>query len=818
MSLTLDMYQARDAAVAGVERALIATILAHPDQIQHAELLLPQDFASSSHQTFWSEIISFYRENQLSLQAVFQSLQSKGLLDTLGSEFGSKTGVGYLNEMMSYAAPQSTDFFAKSVLDNATKRAVRRSAALLAADCDDPNMPADELLDKAESAILEMRRTKGATGQSIGSILGLFETVVEKRRSNTFVPALAPHIIPIKTILKFFEEQDYPIIAARPGEGKCLGRGTKVVMFDGSLRNVEDIQIGDLLMGVNSEPRKVLSTTTGTAMMYWVRQNRGIDYRVNEHHILSLKRSKNEYNQAHGETRNISVAEWRQGSPSWHTRWKGYKVAVEFPVTETPLEPYFLGLWLGDGTSSGSTVPNVDPEVISYLEGYASRRSEKLHSHKFGHSITRERLGHWVRDGKSVRAILRTIGVLNDKHIPVLYLRNSCAVRWQVLAGLIDTDGHMIHNGIEFTQKSLRLTQDIVFLANSLGLRASPIYPHHTRCQTGAEGTAYRITIHGDFSECPIRIAYKRPSNETKRVDWTMTGIRIEPDKVDDYFGFMLDGDGLFLLEDMTVTHNSSIIRYEAFHEAMEGRATTIINLENGELEYARHLVAMQTGLDNELLRNPSALRDHQMQDVKDAIRRLKSIPLTIVTLGAPPVEQVEREYLAAVRNGAKSVWVDYIQLVNNKVDSPNVNLTITSTRLRGLPMRHHVPLVAASQMSRNIVNRGVDAEPQLSDLRDSGSLEQDATQVIFPRLACGPNPTAQQLAEFVENRNADGRVIVVPLKVYVRKNRNGSVGVTNPFKWNMSTNSFEALTDEPARVPRPPRARQPVQEVLEAI
>lgn len=482
--ITLDEFQARDRAVGNMERALIATVLANPDQIQHAELLLPQDFAHPSHQAIWSEILAFHRDGQLSLQATYHSLDAKGLLPTLGSEFGDKTGIGYFNETLSYAAPQSTDFFAKSVLNFATQRAVKRSAALLAADCDDPNLDADELLDKAESMILEMRRNRGRQGTPIGTILDLFHTVVEQRRANTYVPALWPHIAPIRRILGFFESTDYAIYAARPGESK------------------------------------------------------------------------------------------------------------------------------------------------------------------------------------------------------------------------------------------------------------------------------------------------------------------------------------------------SSILRYEACKEAIDGRPATILNLENGELEYARHLISLETGIDNRLLRAPTGLTETQLQEVKDAIGRLKGIPLRIVTMGGPNAEEVAREYLEAVRIGAKSVWLDYIQLVNNRVNDRNTDVTITSTRLRGLALKHQVPLIVASQMSRNITNRGIDAEPELSDLRDSGSLEQDSTHVLFPRLAWGPAPSETQLQQFEENRH--GEIVVAPLRVYIRKNRNGPIGISSTIKWNRATNDFSDLDAErSAQRPgsrRTPSRPVPVQQEMEEV
>ena len=76
------------------------------------------------------------------------------------------------------------------------------------------------------------------------------------------------------------------------GFGKCLGKGTKVILYNGNVELVENIQIGDLLMGVDSTPRTVLNLKRGREQMYWIRQNKGLDYRVNSSHILSLKNTK----------------------------------------------------------------------------------------------------------------------------------------------------------------------------------------------------------------------------------------------------------------------------------------------------------------------------------------------------------------------------------------------------------------------------------------------------------------------------------------------------------------------------------------------
>lgn len=88
-----------------------------------------------------------------------------------------------------------------------------------------------------------------------------------------------------------FQFLDLIILVVRFGMGKCFGKGMKVLMFDGKLKVVEDVRIGELLMGFDFKLRKVLFIVRGCENMYWVWQNKGIDYRVNESYILLLKKS-----------------------------------------------------------------------------------------------------------------------------------------------------------------------------------------------------------------------------------------------------------------------------------------------------------------------------------------------------------------------------------------------------------------------------------------------------------------------------------------------------------------------------------------------
>jgi replicative DNA helicase len=131
---------------------------------------------------------------------------------------------------------------------------------------------------------------------------------------------------------------------------------------------------------------------------------------------------------------------------------------------------------------------------------------------------------------------------------------------------------------------------------------------------------------------------------------------------------------------------------------------------------------------------------------------------------------------------------------MSRKVD----DVSETSAVLRSIALNYGVPVVAASQLSRLIEHRGVNAPPTLSDLRESGSLEQDATQVWFQRWHWA-EPTPTQINMFPQNIDPRGVPYMVPkalpVRTFVEKNRNGPTGVTPPYLWVMATNDFLPLS-----------------------
>ena len=243
----------------------------------------------------------------------------------------------------------------------------------------------------------------------------------------------------------------------------------------------------------------------------------------------------------------------------------------------------------------------------------------------------------------------------------------------------------------------------------------------------------------------------------------------------------------------------SSLLRHEAWKMALDGKNVLIFNLENSHIEYARAMLSLHTGLNNELLKKPQTMSEEQMDIVRGGHQELNELGIHIVSLGGPSIEEIKRIARAKiVKYDIDMIMVDYIQLMNNgNLTNANDDITRSSSGLRSLALNWNIPIIAAAQLNRDIERRGADAEPMLADLRGSGSLEQDSTQVWFLRKLWG-EPTEQQLLTFSANRDNDGnlrpKTPALPMRIFVKKNRNGPVGTTEPILWNRSNGLMESL------------------------
>ena len=259
-------------------------------------------------------------------------------------------------------------------------------------------------------------------------------------------------------------------VIGKPG---CFRKNTEVLMFDGTVKFVQDVSVGDIIMGNDGTARNVLELYHDIDEMYAIIPKRGESYSVNKKHDLVLQCTG-------GREFIISVQDYLKKSEAWQRRCRLFRSSgVDWDEKKLPIDPYDLGF--------------------------------------------------------SLREVL---------DIPFDYKINSRGMRARLLAGIIDGSGSQHGRGYKIMHTEELVLDDIVFVARSLGLASfKKKYKKKHLC-----------LIYGDGLDM---IPMKQPRHGKIETNYLRTGFTIKFENVDEYFGFRLDGNHLFLLKSFDVVKNT---------------------------------------------------------------------------------------------------------------------------------------------------------------------------------------------------------------------------------------------------------------------
>jgi hypothetical protein len=362
---------------------------------------------------------------------------------------------------------------------------------------------------------------------------------------------------------------------------ECFAPGTKVRMADLSIKNIEDIQIGDLVLGADGKPKKVGRVVSGEDLMYKIEQKRGCDYVVNSKHLLYVEQRCNIVDIKDDGIKLIRAEDFeligKYRMKTSYGKTSGL-ITLDRPKRNIlRIEPYYLGVWIGDGLSDSQSIvvnKDLDTEIYDYISDYSGRLNLTLkeRSNNVECNYDLKIVTPTKKHGKTnvLRTALRHYGILGNKRIPEPYLRGTEKQRLDLLAGIIDTDGNFSTNprktsnsfeiGVSFRTD---LVNDICFLARSLGFdvhvieRESNLGYDRKIIETR---TKYRISIKGEIWRIPCRVKRKKVSQWNKTNAVNSTPIKVSCIGMGTYYGITLEAnkssDRLFLLEDNTIVHN----------------------------------------------------------------------------------------------------------------------------------------------------------------------------------------------------------------------------------------------------------------------
>jgi replicative DNA helicase len=392
----------------------------------------------------------------------------------------------------------------------------------------------------------------------------------------------------------------------------------------------------------------------------------------------------------------------------------------DLPSAQLPLPPYTFGVWLGDGDSAGAAYTSDDPNPNCPDCGRSSSgmcRCMKCHKE------------HGTVDG-----ILRSMGVLGNKHIPTSYLRASEPQRRALLAGLLDTDGSINKSGcVQFEVTNRRLAEDTLELIISLGYRAR-IRTRHVKGHTEKTSICYQISF--TPREAVFMLSRKRERQSFKQTPLSRTVVDVRRiASVPVRCVQVGNADHLYLVGRSCIpTHNSTlgldIARAAAIRHQL---ATVMFSLEMSRNELTMRLLSAETRVPLFHMRTGS-VTDEEWDRIARRSGELHGAPLFLDDSPNMTMMEIRAKCRRLKqRHDLRLVIIDYLQLMTSgkKVESRQQEVAEFSRSLKLLAKELDVPVVAISQLNRSAEQRQ-DKKPMLADLRESGGIEQDSDMVIL--------------------------------------------------------------------------------------
>jgi replicative DNA helicase len=751
------------------EQSVLGGMLLSKDAIADVvEILKGHDFYKPAHETIYDAIVDLYgRGEPADPVTVAAEIQRRGELQRVG-------GAPYLHTLSANVPiAANAGYYAAIVREKAILRRLVDAGTKIVQLGYAGEGDVDHTVDRAQAEIYQI--TEKRQSEDYAPLSDIMEATLDEieaisNRDGGMV-GVPTGFLDLDELTNGLQPGQMVIVAGRPGMGKALALDTPLATPTG-WTTMGEVRVGDQLYGADGKPTTVVAATevmVGRPCYELTFSDGSVIVADAEHQWLTETRSgrKSAWERGQDEpaatvvtTADIAAtlrvdADQRANHSIANTR------PIQSDTSHLPLPAYVLGAWLGDGHAASARITSETDEIPRTIrelglrcehnggmlytirlpedEVYEGPRRSKCPDCGAGYSGG-VRCAACNAEHGSVQALLRTIGVLNNKHIPVPYLRAPEADRRALLAGLLDTDGTLVRNGgsVQFAVTDGRLALDVRELIVSLGYKCT----HRTKLVKGrdeAHSTCHILT----FSTVDD-VFWMRRKADLHRAIRPVSTVRIgrrhvvaaRPTGSVPVRCVEVDNDDHLYLAGRTMipTHNSTLgldfCRSASIHN---GLTSCIFSLEMSRSEITMRLLSAEAKVPLNHIRN-GPMSDDDWTKVARKMAEVSSAPMFIDD--SPNMTMMEIRAKARrlkQRHDLKLIVIDYLQLMTSgkKVESRQVEVSEFSRQIKLLAKELEVPIVALAQLNRGSEQRA-DKKPMVSDLRESGSLEQDADIVML--------------------------------------------------------------------------------------
>ena len=692
------------------EQCVLGGMMLSKDAISDVlDVIKSHDYYRPAHQLVHDVILDLYgRGEPADAVTVAAELTRNGDIARVG-------GAPYLHTLIaSVPTAANAGYYARIVRERAILRRLVEVGTRIVQLGYGGDGDADELVDRAEAEIYGVtdRRISEdylALAEIMPGALDEIEAIGSRGGTLAGVPT---GFADLDALTNGLHPGQMVVIAARPAMGKALALDTPLPTPSG-WTTMGNVQVGDQLLGADGRPVTVVAATEvmlGRPCYEVVFDDQASIVADADHQWVTTTRADRRLAYA------VSVA---GPDASEHT---GYASSASVRTTREIAETLYRGDYRAHNHAVPVTRPLDLPRAALPVPAYV--------------------LGTWLGDGRSSAATftLRSLGVLNNKHIPIQYLRASREQRLALLAGLLDTNGTVNRTGsVQFTSTSARLAAGVRELVASLGYRCGL-----SRQKIGgrAENSSTAYTIILTTADEVFRLARqrqvhqsRRPARTTQRAQQRMI-IKVRPVRSVPVRCVQVDApDSLYLASrSMIPTHNSALALDVCRSASIKAGLTSVLfSLEMSRNEITMRLLSAEARVPLHAMRTGQLSEDdwtrlaRRMSEVVDAPLFIDDSPNMSMMEIRSKCRRLKQ------RNDLRLVVVDYLQLMSSpkRVENRQQEVSDLSRSLKLLAKELQVPVVALAQLNRGPELR-TDKRPLLADLRESGSIEQDSDVVIL--------------------------------------------------------------------------------------
>ncbi len=759
------------------EQSVLGAVMQNTEALHVAiEMLKADYFYIPKHRKIFGAIENLYEmSSAVDLVTVADELSKQGCLEEIG-------GRRYLADLTdSVVTFSNVEDYARLVIEAAVKNQLINESSEIINRSYDPSNTADDLLDFAERKIFSIKEEslKGDF-MSLKTILPItFEQIEEYAKREGHVTGIPTGFPELDQLTAGFQKSDLIIIAGRPSMGKAQPLNARILMADGRWKLMGELRIGDELASVDGQLSSVVGIfPQGARQVYRLSFADKRSTECCDEHLWRV------HYRGWDEPRILTTANIMKllTRKRYHNRLWIETFSGEFGSNEPlPIDPWLLGVLIGDGTLKGSALrfSSADNELIQRIEQTIG--VEMAVTPAGGYDYRIKQRGGASRKGlmgvsiNPITAALRKMGLWDvsaeTKFIPTDFMRASWHSRVDLLAGLLSTDGWIEKFGsLRYATCSEKLAVDIVDLVRSLGGTASYFSKSSSYSYKGQKR-------HGRISYvCNIQfldptvlslVKHKNDRLKARQRIRRLNIVSIMPTRIAETQCIAVSHPSRqYITDDYIVTHNTAFALNIAEYVAVNKNIPVIIfSLEMAKEQLAQRLLCSRARISAHQMRT-GRIADHQWTNLSIAVGPLSEAPIFLDDSASLTVMEIRaKARRMKLKYDIGLIVIDYLQLVRGQKnpESRQQEITYISQSLKALARELKVPVVALSQLSRQVEMRGREAKPQLSDLRESGAIEQDADVVIF-----------------IHRGREDDGSLSSAVDVIIGKQRNGPTGIIN--------------------------------------